>query len=53
MLKEPTCNAGDPGSFSGSGRAPAEGTGHSLQYSWASLVSQLVNNPSAMQETWV
>ena len=24
-----------------------------LQYSWASLVTQLVNNPPAMKETWV
>ena len=24
-----------------------------LQYSWASLVAQLVKNPAAMQETWV
>ena len=24
-----------------------------LQYSWASLVSQMVNNPPAMWETWV
>ena len=28
-------------------------TGYSLQYSWASLVAQLVKNPSAMWETWV
>ena len=26
---------------------------YSLQYSWASLVAQLVKNPPAMQETWV
>ena len=24
-----------------------------FQYSWASLVAQLVKNPSAVQETWV
>ena len=24
-----------------------------LQYSWAALVAQLVENPPAMQETWV
>ena len=30
-----------------------EGTGYPLQYSWASLVAQLVKNPPAMQETWV
>ena len=27
--------------------------GHPLQYSWASLVAQLVKNPPAMWETWV
>ena len=37
----------------GSGRAAGEGIGHPLQYSWASLVIQLVKNPPAMQETWV
>ena len=47
--KESTCNAGDPGLTSGSGRSPGEGTG----YSWASLVAQTVKNPPAMQETWV
>ena len=26
---------------------------HPLQYSWASLVAQLVKNLSAMKETWV
>ena len=30
-----------------------EGKGYPLQYSWASLVAQLVKNPSEMQETWV
>ena len=35
-----------------SGRSPGEGIGYSLQYSWASLVAQLVKNPPAMQETW-
>ena len=27
--------------------------GYPLQYSWASLVAQLVKNPPAMWETWV
>ena len=27
--------------------------GYPFQYSWASLVAQLVKNPSAMQEIWV
>ena len=29
------------------------GIGYPLQYSWASLVTQLVKNPPAMRETWV
>ena len=51
--KEPACNAGDPGSIPGSGRSAREGIGYPLQYSWASLVAQLVNNPLAIQKTWV
>ena len=51
--KEFACNAGDPSSISGWGRYAGEGIGSPLQYSWASLVSQLVKNPPAMQETWV
>ena len=51
--KESTCNAGDPGAIPGSGRSTGAGVGYPLQYSWASLVSQLVKNPPAMQETWV
>ena len=50
--KESTCNAGDPGSFPGSGRSAGKGTGYPLQYSWASLVAQLVKNLPAMWETW-
>ena len=51
--KESACNAGDPGSICGSGRSAGEGIGYPLQYSWASLVAQLVKNPPAMWETWV
>ena len=51
--KESTCNAGDPGSIPGSGRSTEEGIGYPLQYSWASLVAQLVKNLPAMKETWV
>ena len=51
--KESTCNAGDPGLIPGSGRSPGAGIGYPLQYSWACLVAQLVNNLPAMQETWV
>ena len=35
------------------GRSAGEGIGYPLQYSGASLVAQLVNNPPTMQETWV
>ena len=51
--KESTCNAGDPGSICGWGRSPEEGIGYPHQYSSASLVTQMVKNPPAMQETWV
>ena len=37
----------------GLGRSAGEGKGYSLQYSWVSLVAQLVKNPPAMRETWV
>ena len=39
--------------IAGLGSSPGEGTGYSLQYSWASLVDHMVKNPPAMQETWV
>ena len=51
--KESACNAEDPGSIPGSGRPSGEGIGYPLQYSWASLVAQLVKNPPAMWNTWV
>ena len=50
--KRSACHAGDPGSIPGSGRSSGEGIGYPLQYSWASLVVQLVKNPPAMWETW-
>ena len=51
--KESACNAGDPSLIAGSGRSTGEGKVYPLQYSWASLVAQLVKNLPAMQETWV
>ena len=51
--EESACNAGDSVSNPGSGRSSGEGKGNPLQYSWASLVDQLVKNSSAMQKTWV
>ena len=38
-------NAGDSSSISGLERYPGEGIGYPRQYSWASLVAQLVKNP--------
>ena len=37
----------------GLGRSAGEGIGYPLQYSWASLVAQLVKNPPVMRKTWV
>ena len=51
--KNSACNEGDLGSIPGLGRPTGEGKGYPLQYSWTSLVTQLVKNPPAMQETWV
>ena len=51
--KESVCNAGDLGLMPGPGRSAGEGIGYPLQYSWPSLVAQLVKNSPAIQETWV
>ena len=51
--KESASNAEDPGWIPGSGRSAGEGIGYPFQYSWTSLVAQLVKNPPAMWETWV
>ena len=51
--EESTYSAGDPGSISGAGWSAGEGIGYPLQYSWVSLVAQLVKNLPAMWETWV
>ena len=37
----------------GLGKSAGEGIGYPLQYSWASLMAQLVVNQPAMRETWV
>ena len=42
---------GDASSIPGLGRSPEGGHGNPLQYSWASLMAQMVKNPPAMQET--
>ena len=51
--KEAACNVGDLGSIPGLGRGPGGEDGNPLQYSWASLVVQMVKKPPAMWETWV
>ena len=51
MVKESTRNAGDPSLIPGLGRSAGEGIGYPVQYSWASLVAQLVKNRPAMQDT--
>ena len=50
--KESACNAGDPCLIPGSGRSAEEGIGYPFQYTWASLVAQLVKNLPATWETW-
>ena len=37
----------------GLGRSGGEGIGYPLQYSWASLIAQLVKNLPAVWEIWV
>ena len=49
--KESTRNVGDPIPLSG--RSPGEAIGYPHQYSWASLVAQLLKNPPAMRETLI
>ena len=48
---EYTWGAGDPGSNPGLGRSPGEGIGYPLQFSWASLVGEMVKNLPAMLDT--
>ena len=50
VSKESICNSRDP-SIPGSERSPGEGIGYPLQYSWASLVAQLVKKAPATRET--
>ena len=51
--KESTCDAGNPSSIPELGKSTGEGRGYPFQYSWDSLVAQLVKNPPAMREAWV
>ena len=51
--KDSACNAGGPCLIPWSGRSTGEEIGYPLQYSWASLVAQLIKNLPAMWKTWV
>ena len=51
--KEFVYNTGDPRLIPGSGRHSRGGHGNPPQYSWGSLVAQLVKNLPAMPDTWV
>ena len=51
--KESAWDARDLVLIPGLRRSPGEGKGYPLQYSWASLVAQLVKILPGMQETWV
>ena len=50
---ESACSAKDLGWIPELERSPGEEIGYPLQYSWASLVAQMVKNPSVVQKTWV
>ena len=45
------CSAGEPSLIPKLERSAGEGIGYPLQYSWSSLVAQLIKNPLAMWET--
>ena len=51
--KESTCNKGDLSSILGLGRSTEKEIGYPLQYSWASLVAQMVKNLPAIWGAWV
>ena len=51
--KESASKVGNLSSIPGLWRFLGEGIGYPLQYSWASLVVQIVKNPPEMQEAWV
>ena len=49
--KESACKARHPGLIPGLGRSTGEGIGYPFQYSWTSIVAQLVTNLPVMWET--
>ena len=53
MVKNLPVNAGDKSLILGLGRSPRERIGNPPQYSWASLVAQMIKNLPAVWETWI
>ena len=47
------CDGGDPSLIPVLGRFPGEEIGYPLQYSWASLLAQLVKTLPPLWESWV
>ena len=50
LVKNLSAMQENPGLIPGSGRSTREGIGYSLQYSWSSLLAQMVKNTSAMRD---
>ena len=53
LVKNPSAMQETSGLIPELGRSPAEGISYPLQYSWAFLLAQTVNNLFTTQETWV
>ena len=51
LVKNPPTMQEIPVHIPGSGRSPGERIGYPFQYSWASLIAQMVKSPPAMRET--
>ena len=51
--KESACQAGNPDLISELGGSSGEGIAYLFQYSWVSLVAQMVKNLPAMWGAWV
>ena len=53
LVKNTTCNAGDPGLISGSGRPPGEGIDYPLQYSGLENCMDCIVHGVAKSRTWL
>ena len=53
LLRPPSqAKEGDPGLIPGLGKSAGEGIGYPFQYSWASIVAQLVKKSACNAENW-